>query len=123
MPRVTDLSNEPAVLPVIATLQPAADAVLSPDKPGACVECELTFTPQTVLLELPTGPELPNEFGIHVDGKLTARQATAWRKMLAGMICRGDKLANGRPVETGADALRRVCEMLAEAYDPPAIPA
>src|SRR5690348_4432799 len=85
-------------------------------------------TVSQVILELPLGqPDPPghqaikaeqgyiSERGMHIDVRLGAKAATAFARLRNGLRESGARLSTGRPVWTGADALRYLLETLADA--------
>ncbi len=70
---------------------------------------------KTVRISVPLG-ELPEQGYVsrHVDAQLTRDQGAAFRRFCIGLTERNEKLANGKPVFSNADALRWFCEQLAK---------
>lgn len=67
-----------------------------------------------VLIDFPVGEIDPDCYvGNHVDVHLDHRQKVAMRRLLNGML--GQKLANGRLVQTYGDVVRHICDRVAEA--------
>ena len=50
----------------------------------------------------------------HVDSRLTAAQGLALKRLVAGLDASHARLANGRPVVTGAEAMRWLLEQIGE---------
>ena len=82
-----------AVLPVLARTPP-------PPRP---------LQPASVTMPMDTG-ELPSEFAVHLDLRLSVPQSTALRRIALALDRQGAKLASGQRVVTVSHAVRYLLE-------------
>lgn len=68
--------------------------------------------PQSATVEIPLGELHDGYLSNHVEARLDDKQRRNMRRMLHGLRQRGTVMANGRFVETNADAIRWMLEQL-----------
>lgn len=69
--------------------------------------------PASITIEVPLGPLDKGFLSRHVEARLTTEtQRTAMRRLTNGLRQAGEKLADGKPVKTHADAVRWLLEQV-----------
>ena len=68
---------------------------------------------ESIIIELPISPEMPGEFGLHIDTRLDLTQSTILRRIANQLDKQQTRLSNGRRIVTPTDALKHILEQAA----------
>ena len=92
-------------------LIPTPDA--SPERPAAVLPQAAPELPASVVVEVPLGPLDQGYLSRHVEARFTNEiQRSAMRRLTNGLRQAGEKLVDGKPVTSHADAVKWLLEQV-----------